>query len=106
VFILNYDEGGQFFDHAWTPVPPIGPNGGVSSVPTTGEVNNNVMTTVPAPIGLGFRVPLLVVSPFTRGNLVSSQVLDHTSVVQLLEKRFDFTSLCNRSQISLAISIR
>jgi len=92
VFILNYDEGGQFFDHAWTPVPPIGPNGGVSSVPTTGEVNNNVMTTVPAPIGLGFRVPLLVVSPFTRGNLVSSQVLDHTSVVQLLEKRFDFTS--------------
>jgi hypothetical protein len=31
-FILNYDEGGQFFDHHWIPVPPMGPEDGASTV--------------------------------------------------------------------------
>jgi phospholipase C len=40
------------------------------------------------PIGLGFRVPLLVVSPFARGGLVSSDTFDHTSLLRFLETRF------------------
>lgn len=40
------------------------------------------------PIGLGFRVPLIIVSPWTRGHLVYSQVSDHMSVVKLMEARF------------------
>ena len=40
------------------------------------------------PIGLGFRVPLLVISPFSRGGLVSSHRFDHTSVLRFLETRF------------------
>src|SRR5439155_264465 len=38
------------------------------------------------PVGLGYRVPLLVASPWSRGGFVCSQVFDHTSVLQLLEK--------------------
>jgi len=40
------------------------------------------------PIGLGFRVPCMVISPFSRGGYVSSRVFDHTSVLRLLETRF------------------
>jgi phospholipase C len=89
--VLNYDEGGQFYDHAWTPTPPMQGSEGVSSVTVDGEVNNNVLTTVPEPIGLGFRVPILVISPWTRGNIVISHVFDHTSVIKLLETRFEVT---------------
>lgn len=89
VFILDYDEGGQFFDHAFTPTVPLDSNDGISTVSVTGEINTNVLTTEPAQIGLGFRVPLLIVSPWTRGNIVYSQVLDHTSIIKFLEVKFN-----------------
>jgi phospholipase C len=40
--------------------------------------------------GLGPRVPMYVVSPWSRGGWVNSQVFDHTSVIRFLERRFDF----------------
>lgn len=43
------------------------------------------------PIGLGFRVPMIIVSPWTRGGYVYSGVADHTSSIKFLEKRFNFT---------------
>jgi len=43
---------------------------------------------ITGPIGLGFRVPMIIVSPFTRGGLVSSDVFDHTSLLRFLETRF------------------
>jgi phospholipase C len=43
---------------------------------------------VAGPIGLGFRVPMLVVSPFARGGFVSSDTFDHTSLLRFLETRF------------------
>jgi phospholipase C len=55
------------------------------------EINTNVKTIVPAPIGLGFRVPLVVISPWSRGKKVVSEVFDHTSVNRLIEARFDVT---------------
>ena len=84
-----YTAGGQFFDHAWTPTPPLSSIEGLSTVTVDGEINTAVMTEVPAPIGLGYRVPLLIVSPWTRGEVVLSEVLDHTSVIQFLELRFN-----------------
>jgi phospholipase C len=72
-FILNYYENDGQFDHVPPPVPDAG---------TTGEFINGL------PIGLGFRVPCIVVSPFTRGGYVCSDTFDHTSVLQLLEARF------------------
>src|SRR5205807_2953362 len=43
---------------------------------------------VSGPIGLGFRVPMLIISPFSRGGFVSSALFDHTSVLRFLETRF------------------
>jgi phospholipase C len=70
VFILNYDENDGLFDHVAPPVPPPG---------TPQEFVGGL------PIGAGFRVPCIIVSPWTAGGWVSSQVFDHTSVLQFLE---------------------
>lgn len=82
VFLLNYDEGGGFFDHVPPPMPPTSAGDGLSTVVTTGELSGG------KPIGLGFRVPMIVVSPFSRGRFVCSEVFDHTSVLRFCEKVF------------------
>ena len=69
-FILNYDENDGIFDHVAPPVPPPG---------TADEFINEL------PIGGGFRVPCIIVSPWTTGGWVSSENFDHTSVLQFLE---------------------
>lgn len=70
-FILNYDENDGIFDHVPPPVPPAG---------TPGEFVAGL------PIGGGFRVPCIIVSPWTAGGYVCSELFDHTSVLQFLEK--------------------
>ncbi|GBQ94570.1 phospholipase C, phosphocholine-specific [Gluconacetobacter liquefaciens] len=86
VFILNYDENDGFFDHVPPPVPAVGEARGASSVPLTGEVYDGV------PVGLGPRVPALLISPWITGGWVNSQVFDHTSVLRFLEVRFGVTA--------------
>lgn len=76
--IVSYDENGGFFDHVAPPTPPPG---------TGGEFVSAGHRTTDA-IGLGFRVPCLVISPYTRGGIVSSQTFDHTSQLQLIGRRF------------------
>jgi len=78
VFILNYDENDGFFDHVPPPVPPTLPGLGRSTVDLAGEDYHGV------PVGLGPRVPLMIVSPWTRGGWVNSQLSDHTSVLRFL----------------------
>jgi phospholipase C len=92
-FILNYDEGGQFYDHHWPPTPPMDEEDGSSTVTTEGELTQKVEFGIPEgrPIGLGWRVPLFLISPWTRGDYVYSEVADHTSVLQFIEKRFNVT---------------
>jgi phospholipase C len=82
VFIITYDENGGFFDHIPSHVPALTASLGQSTVATGGENHNSV------PLGLGIRVPTLVVSPWSRGGWVNSQVFDHTSVIRFLEARF------------------
>lgn len=72
-FILNYDENGGFFDHVVPPLPPTG---------TPKEFVGG------EPIGLGIRVPMLMLSPYSRGGNIVSEVFDHTSVLRFLEQRF------------------
>eukprot|EP01083_Nonionella_stella_P090175 251955_1 len=95
VFILNYDEGGQFYDHLWVPTAPMNDADGKSTVTTEGEVTKRTNFHVPPgnPIGPGFRVPFFIVSPFTRstGGIVYSELSDHTSVLQFIERRFNVT---------------
>jgi phospholipase C len=86
--IISYDENGGFFDHVPPPVAPPGTPGEYVTVPLGGIAES---AGIAGPIGLGFRVPGLVVSPFSRGGLVSSDVFDHTSQLRLIEKRFGVT---------------
>lgn len=70
VLLLNFDENDGYFDH----VVPATPEPG-----TTNEFIDGL------PIGLGVRVPMTVVSPWSRGGWVNSQVFDHTSVIRFME---------------------
>ncbi|HEX6489441.1 MAG TPA: alkaline phosphatase family protein [Candidatus Dormibacteraeota bacterium] len=88
--LLTYDENGGFFDHVKPPVPPARtPGEHIPSVaagtPAYAESGNGAHLD---PIGLGFRVPMLLISPFTRGGLICSDRFDHTSILRLLETRF------------------
>jgi phospholipase C len=87
---ITWDENGGFFDHVPPPTPPKGAKGEfltVSRLPSgTGPLGD--AEGIRGPIGLGFRVPMLVVSPFSRGGLVCSDTFDHTSTLRFLETRF------------------
>jgi phospholipase C len=87
--IINYDEADGSFDHVTPPFAPQSADFGASTV----DVHNEIVTTdtPTGPVGLGTRVPFIIVSPWTKGGYVTSQVFDHTSVIQFIEKRFGVT---------------
>jgi phospholipase C len=70
VFILNYDENDGLFDHV---IPPTAPAG------------TALEYVAGLPIGAGFRVPCIIVSPWTQGGWIASETFDHTSVLRFLE---------------------
>lgn len=96
IFILTYDENDGLFDH----VPPFNP----PYHPGTGLVSQGIDTSVEhvgieqemkyksknsardSAIGLGYRVPMVIASPWSRGGYVNSEIFDHTSTLQFLEK--------------------
>jgi hypothetical protein len=82
--LITYDENGGFFDHVPPPTAPKGTKGEDLTAATLPPESAGIR----GPIGLGFRVPMLVVSPFSRGGLVCSDTFDHTSTLRLLETRF------------------
>lgn len=88
VVFLNYDENGGFFDHMPPPTPPPTPAQGLSTVDTIHELFAGDAGNGPGPYGLGVRVPMIVISPWSKGGYVDSQVFDHTSVIRFIEARF------------------
>ncbi len=99
IFILTYDENDGYFDH----IPPfVAPH---SHKQGTGKVSDGIDTRVEyvtleqelarkdfpekynreCAIGLGYRVPMIIASPWSRGGYVNSEVFDHTSTLQFLE---------------------
>ncbi|WP_179405314.1 phosphocholine-specific phospholipase C [Burkholderia guangdongensis] len=95
VLFVMYDENDGFFDHVVPPQAPTVPGSGMSTVDVSLERHDIVTATQHGtyavdnlPYGLGPRVPMLVVSPWSKGGYVCSQVFDHTSVLQFIEKRF------------------
>lgn len=93
IFILNYDENDGFYDH----VPPFQAphpsqsNGkasaGIDTTPDHADWKlNRAQPARSQSLGLGFRVPLIIASPWTRGGCVCSEVFDLTSPIQFLEK--------------------
>jgi len=99
IFILTYDENDGYFDHApsFVAADPRRPEtGGASAGIDTGleytyvadELRQGVheKEARTGPIGMGFRVPMIVASPWSRGGWVNSQLFDHTSILMFLEK--------------------
>jgi phospholipase C len=81
---ITHDENGGFFDHVPPPVAPAAtPGEFITASPLPSDAGG-----VAGPIGLGFRVPLMIASPFARGGFVSHDTFDHTSLLRFLETRF------------------
>jgi phospholipase C len=81
---ITWDENGGFFDHVRPPTPPPGTKGEFLTVARLPSAAAGIR----GPVGLGFRVPMLVVSPYSRGGLVCPDTFDHTSMLRFLETRF------------------
>jgi phospholipase C len=88
VLFLTFDENGGFFDHVPPTTAPAGTPGEFVTAPAVPDPTAIGNPAITGPIGLGFRVPMLIISPFSRGGFVSSDLLDHTSVLRFLETRF------------------
>jgi phospholipase C len=107
VLFLNFDENDGYFDHVpppavpscvqWSEDPSRRVYAGASTVDTRGEYHEQIKSYhklaqeqefLHRPYGLGPRVPMLVISPWSRGGWVNSQVFDHTSIIRFMELRF------------------
>ena len=105
VLIVNFDENDGFFDHVAPPAPPsyvswnadpaLAQLAGASTVDASdeylGDADGGIASVDPYkhhPFGLGPRVPLYVISPWSKGGWVNSQVFDQTSTIRFIEKRF------------------
>ncbi len=94
-FILTFDEFGGFYDHV-PPQPAPSPDG----IKPVDLLPNDVCTTITGPTcdftWTGYRVPLLVVSPYAKKNYVSHSVADLTAILKLIETRFNLAALTKR----------
>jgi len=88
VFLVTYDENDGFFDHVVPPTVPVSSSLGLSTVETTNEIFPGSSEYASGPYGMGVRVPMIVISPWSKGGYVNSQVMDHTSMIRLIERRF------------------
>jgi len=89
VMIETFDEGGGLYDH----VPPIAvpsPDGIPPIMPSTNQPGDFTLT--------GFRVPLMVISPFSKKNFVSHTPMDYTAALKLIETRFNLPPLTQRDK--------
>jgi len=101
VFVLTFDESGGFYDHV--PPQPATPPDSIeypTDLKTSSNGNDICYGNTSNPLCgfffTGFRVPLIVVSPFAKKNYVSHTVMDYTAVLKLIETRFNLPSLTSR----------
>ncbi|MFJ2248799.1 phosphocholine-specific phospholipase C [Streptomyces sp. NPDC087862] len=85
---ITYDENDGYFDHVVPPYPPASADQGLSSVDTALDHYKGGIGYAAGPYGLGQRVPMIVVSPWSTGGYVCSETFDHTSILRFMEKRF------------------
>ena len=88
VLFVTYDENGGFFDHVAPTTAPAGTAGEYITAAPVPDPTVEGNPPISGPIGLGFRVPMMVISPLSRGGFVCSDLFDHTSMLRFLETRF------------------
>ncbi|MGC1548945.1 MAG: phospholipase C, phosphocholine-specific [Rhodanobacter sp.] len=86
--LVTYDENDGFFDHMVPPSVPPSNTQGQSTVSTANEIFPGSSSYAAGPYGMGPRVPMIVVSPWSKGGWACSEVFDHTSIIQFIEQRF------------------
>jgi phospholipase C len=99
VFFLTFDEAGGLFDHV-SPAAAVSPDGIKPALPPAGDLIPG-KDDFPGFGALdfnrtGFRIPLIVVSPFTKKHFVSHTTADFTAILKLIEKRFNLANLTQR----------
>lgn len=106
VFILTWDEGGGFYDHA-APHPMPSPDG-IKPSTSIDLVPGDICTTATGPtcdfVFTGYRVPLIVISPFSKKNYVSHTPADYTAILKLIETRFGVSNLTQRDAAQFDMS--
>ncbi|MFD8305337.1 phosphocholine-specific phospholipase C [Streptomyces sp. NPDC059690] len=85
---ITYDENDGFFDHQIPPFAPGSAAQGKSTVDVGPDLFKGDGSHPAGPYGLGQRVPMLVVSPWSKGGWVCSETMDHTSIIRFMERRF------------------
>jgi phospholipase C len=100
-FILTYDENGGLYDHV-SPQPAVSPDG----IKPVDLLSGDICTTTSGPTTMsgpncdfvytGYRVPLIVISPYAKKNYVSHTTADLTAILKLIETRFGLPSLTAR----------
>ena len=103
-FILTFDEPGGFYDHV-APQPTVNPDG---IQPVDLQPNDPCFgATTPGTVCdfsyTGYRVPLVVVSPYAKKNFVSHQMRDTTAIIKLIETRFGLSNLTLRDKAQIAM---
>jgi phospholipase C len=109
--IFTYDEGGGYYDHV-PPQPATPPDDPSSSTYLPIDLPPGDICTGTGELGTGtcdfaytgYRVPLIVVSPFSKKNYVSHTVYDYTAVLRLIENRFGLNPLTNRDKAQADMS--
>jgi phospholipase C len=96
-FILTFDEPGGFYDHV-APQPTVNPDGlqPVDLFPNDPCYGATTPGTICDFAYTGFRIPLVVISPYAKKNFVSHQVRDTTAILKLIESRFNLQALTKR----------
>ena len=102
IFILTFDEFGGFYDHV-PPMKTVSPDG----IPPSDLLTDDVCTVETGPtcdfVYTGYRVPLIVISPFTRKHFVSHTPADYTAILKLIETRFGLSALTNRDAAQMTM---
>lgn len=102
-FIFTFDEFGGFYDHV-QPQPAVSPDG----IKPVDLFSGDVCTLTTGPLCdftfTGYRVPMIVISPFTKKNFVSHTVADNTAILKLIETRFGVNSLTARDAAQMDMS--
>ncbi len=93
VFIINFDEWGGFYDHV---VPPVVPSEQVPGADSLAYSGAGLFPLDPTYGSRGFRVPCIVISPWSHTNAVNHDTFDHTSVLKLIEDRWNVANLTAR----------
>ena len=101
--LFTFDEFGGFYDHV-PPQPAVSPDGikpadllpGDICTKSTGQNCDFVYT--------GYRVPLIVISPYAKKNFVSHAVADNTAMLKLIETRFSLPALSSRDAAQIDMS--